>query len=146
MISTKSTNTKVQIRDTRCPICQGFFTEKGVTRHILRMHSSAGAPPEINNVGLAGADNLSFAASMTKALAEARSKIAVVRVIPSQSRLVVSKAYEEVLEQVVEKNDQQSWEKLLSFAYIVLRLPAKRTRKSRNLNKVIAENLKEFRA
>jgi len=75
---------------------------------------------------------------------EARKRLRVVKIIPKQIRQQVALAFQEVLAGVIATSTIRDWRRLLTFAYVVLRLPPS-GRHSGKLSKVIQQNLADFR-
>lgn len=80
-----------------------------------------------------------------RGLLQARKRVPILRIIPVQCRLAVALAFSQVLKNVLEKNDRESWHRLLSFSICTLRVPKKEQRTKKKLASAVAENLKDFK-
>lgn len=145
-----------------CSICKNMFKRRGLKRHITVSHgrlengsqgqagvsvcpvplstSATSGPGVLVPVSEGNLDWNAFGALLNKA----RTSIRVIRVIPKCARNRVAEELTWVLKEVVDKADSKAWQRLLSFAYIVLRLPCQRTRKKAST--FILQNLRTWRS
>lgn len=92
-----------------------------------------------------GASRVMSENEFLRGLLQARNRVPILRIIPVQCRLAVALAFNQVVKNVLEKNDRESWYRLLSFSICVLRIPKKEQRSKKKLASAVAENLKDFK-
>ena len=125
-----------------CSICRKRTkTARGLQSHITRLHPRLQQGPQVTDVTTDARNNFS---DFYQQPAAAKSRIRLVKIIPRVNRGAVSKSYGDVLNLAVQKNDEASWIRLLSFPYIVFRLPVMRY-KSKKLCSIIFDNLAKYK-
>ena len=124
-----------------CGQCGRFFKPRGLARHKTVAHPSSFLNVEETVSVPAPTD---FLENLFNDILEARKRLRVVKIIPKQIRQQVALAFQEVLAGVIATSTIRDWRRLLTFAYVVLRLPPS-GRHSGQVYKVIQQNLTDFR-
>jgi hypothetical protein len=124
----------------------------GLKIHIGRMHRSGASSgitshsqPDTSNQNNVE-ENFSVI-DFIISLGKARQRFSIVRIIPKSARASVCEAFNECLEKVIQDNRIENWIRLLSFSFLVLRMPKqKRTRKKVSYASIIKDNLSHFKS
>lgn len=104
-----------QARDTSCTHCGELFTSRGQGRHISVRY--------FRIVTTQGCTNTTQA--LISRIKCSLTSIKIFNIVPKVVRPTVASALAGVLNRVADKNDFAAWEALLSFAPVVLQMPAK---------------------
>jgi len=135
-----SQKTGASNRDTQCSICKSMFTQRGLKRHHNVAHGRSTTP----SVSVSDSISYNLMEEFMANLVEARDRIPVMRIVPRKARRLVGACFTKVLDDVVQLRDSRSWTKLMSFSFLVLRLPPAGRKSKQRLYQIVKENLQAF--
>ncbi|KAI5728591.1 hypothetical protein M8J77_018338 [Diaphorina citri] len=118
-----------------CPLCptdspKYFNSQRGLKIHKARKHKV----PIFSN-----SHNINPNSSFLENITRLKSNVKILKRIPKGARNLAASKLSHVINAVVEKNDQSSWENLFLFSYSAFQVPP--TNKSRSLTSIVKENI-----
>ncbi|KAF2904656.1 hypothetical protein ILUMI_01519, partial [Ignelater luminosus] len=116
------------------PDCQKKFNgSKGLKICVSRVHRDRFEDLKLSSQTLNGSD-------LRETISHLKRNISVLKRIPKSARIQVARKLSSIIDSSVNNNDETCWENLLTFAYVALRVPSRKST-TKSLSHEVKKNI-----